>query len=937
LRFYLFYLLFIVGIGWSFAQNSISLNAHLNDSTHIFTIEQELVYTNSSKDTLNQIYLNDWANAFSAKNTPLAKRFAEEFARKFRFAKPQDRGATSIESITNSKNDNLIWERPEDAQDLIRIKLYQPLLPGQSLTINLDYKVKIPIDKFTRFGVDSDNNYKLRYWYITPGVYKNGEWQVYSHKNLGDQYNALYDVQIELTTPPQYYVGSALNFKGVSTSNGAKTIKLSGKDQLDSKLYLTNSFIFESLPTEDHEIITNVADDELQPEIKRILLNRILKYYQERIGEYPHQKIFVTKDDYLSSPIYGLNQLPGFIRPFPDGFQYDIKQFKTIANYLLENSIHINPRKEQWVHDAILVSLMIDYVNEYYPKMKLLGNLSDIIGIRWFHAADLEFNDQYQFLYMNMARMNLDQPLSAAQDSLVKFNKNIANSYKAGVGLKYVEDYLGNDTIKEAVKDFYSQHKMQPTSAEDFEEILRKYATKDISWFFKDYVSSNKKIDFTIDNLYKSRDSLRVTIRNKEKNDFPISLYGLKDGEIIFKKWVENIDKTKTIEIARQDVDRLALNYEQKIPEFNQRDNYKAVTKFLNKPLQVRLFQDIEDPRYSQLFFMPEFNYNLYDGIAIGPKLYNKTVLSKTFNFSISPKYGFNSETIVGSASVTNKHQIANKELYAITYGIGGTRYSYGYNLFYEKYTPFINFSFRNKYLRDNERQNLLIRNVNVRRDVDPNQNLEQPDYNVFNINYRYSKPHLVDYYSASFDFQLAEKFSKISMSLEYRKLFRNNRQINLRFFTGTFLYSDDMESDYFSFALDRPTDYLFDYNYYGRSQGSGLFSQQIIVAEGGFKSQLQPEYANQWITTLNASTNLYKWFFVYGDVGLVKNQHENAQFLYDSGIRLSLVDDYFELFFPVYSNLGWEVAQENYDQKIRFIVSLDLNTLIRLFTRRWY
>ena len=174
-------------------------------------------------------------------------------------------------------------------------------------------------------------------------------------------------------------------------------------------------------------------------------------------------------------------------------------------------------------------------------------------------------------------------------------------------------------------------------------------------------------------------------------------------------------------------------------------------------------------------------------------------------------------------------------------------------------------------------------------------------------------------------------------MSLEYRKLFRNNRQINLRFFTGTFLYSDDMESDYFSFALDRPTDYLFDYNYYGRSQGSGLFSQQIIVAEGGFKSQLQPEYANQWLATLNASTNLYKWFFVYGDVGLVKNQHENAQFLYDSGIRLSLVDDYFELFFPVYSNLGWEVAQENYDQKIRFIVSLDLNTLIRLFTRRWY
>ncbi|WP_197686269.1 hypothetical protein [Salegentibacter salegens] len=82
-------------------------------------------------------------------------------------------------------------------------------------------------------------------------------------------------------------------------------------------------------------------------------------------------------------------------------------------------------------------------------------------------------------------------------------------------------------------------------------------------------------------------------------------------------------------------------------------------------------------------------------------------------------------------------------------------------------------------------------------------------------------------------------------------------------------------------------------------------------MAEGGFKSQLQPEYANQWLTTLNASTNLYKWFFIYGDVGLVKISIKMHGFLYDSGVRLSLVDDYFEVFFPVYSNLGWEVAQE--------------------------
>ena len=88
---------------------------------------------------------------------------------------------------------------------------------------------------------------------------------------------------------------------------------------------------------------------------------------------------------------------------------------------------------------------------------------------------------------------------------------------------------------------------------------------------------------------------------------------------------------------------------------------------------------------------------------------------------------------------------------------------------------------------------------------------------------------------------------------------------------------------------------------------------------------------------TLNGSVSIWNWIHAYGDVGMVKNRGENGKFVYDSGIRVSLVQDYFELFFPVYSNLGWEIADDNYDQKIRFIVALDLNTLIKLFTRRWY
>ncbi len=933
---FLIIVLGVWGISTCYGQTTIDITAVLNDSTRIMNIQQNLVYENTSEVSLEEIYLNDWANSFKDKSTPLAKRFAEDYLRRFHFAREEERGFTKIYSITNEFVENFSWERPEGAPDLIKVILKKPLDPGEKVTLNLLYQIKIPTDKFTRYGYDDQGNFKLKYWYITPGVYNNG-WQIYSDKNLGNQHTIPANVTIKISTRPYFYVSSNLIDKGMLTENGYKTSFLYGNNQINSQLYLTKTYKLESLEVNAVEVVTNLEDDGLIMGMKGVTLNRILKFLEVRLGTYPHEKMMVTREDYLSNPVYGLNQLPQFIRPFPDGFQYDIKQLKTVTDHYLKNSLFLNPRKEKWVYDAIQISLMMDYVDEYYPDMKILGSFSDVIGIRWFHAASLKFNDQYPFLYLHMARMNIDQPLTTAQDSLVKFNKNIANAYKAGAGLKYLEDFLSDDAVKRSIKEFYLDNTLKRTSAMEFRNILEKNAEKDISWFFDDYVASGEKIDFKIQKVKKSKDSLEVTIKNKRDNNMPVSLYGLRDDEIIFKTWVTNTSENPKVTVPRQDVDRIALNYEGKIPEFNQRDNYKGITTLLDKPVQLRLLKDVEDPRYHQLFFMPEVTFNLYDGVAIGPKLYNKSFLNQNLDFRIAPKFGFTSKTIVGSAFISNTHYFDDDNLFALRYGIGGVRFSYGYGLFYEKFTPYLGFYFRNPYLRDNERQSLTLRNVNVQRDSDPLLPIDQPNYNVFNVRYNYSDTNLVDYIAGGVDFELAKNFSKVSLNMEYRKLFRNNQQINLRLFAGTFLYNDERDNDFFSFALDRPTDYLFDYNYYGRSQGSGLFSQQLIMAEGGFKSQLEPGFANQWLTTLNASTNIYKWIFAYGDAGLVKNLGQNPKFVYDSGIRLSLVQDYFEVFLPVYSNLGWEIAQENYDQKIRFIVTLDLNTLIKLFTREWY
>jgi hypothetical protein len=108
-------------------------------------------------------------------------------------------------------------------------------------------------------------------------------------------------------------------------------------------------------------------------------------------------------------------------------------------------------------------------------------------------------------------------------------------------------------------------------------------------------------------------------------------------------------------------------------------------------------------------------------------------------------------------------------------------------------------------------------------------------------------------------------------------------------------------------------------------------------VAEGGFKSKLSTPYANQWITTLNASYNVWNWIEVYGDTGFLKNKNTNPEFVYDCGVRLNLVPDYFEMYLPVYSTNGWEISQNRYNEKIRFVITISPKVLINLFNRKWF
>jgi hypothetical protein len=932
-----FYSLSVLG------QNQIDIEATFDVPNKSIQIKQHIRYQNTSNDTLNTIYLNDWNNAFSSKKTPLAQRFSEEFSTKFHFAKNEERGYTVITSMQNKNNDSLVFTRHKDHPDVIEVKLKNPLFPLESYDIVLNYISKIPDDKFTDYGVTENGEFNLKYWYIIPAVL-NGDWQYYSHKNLDDMYIPIADIRITAEFPRNFALFSELNNQNLELKDSTQIVTLYGEDRVDTKMFLSKLPRFKYTQTDKFTIFTDIQEDALEPNEKAMVNDKIVHFIDKNLGTYPHELLMVTDIEYRKDPLYGLNQLPNFLRPYPSNLQYELKILKTALNNYLSNTLLLNPRKDYWLKDGLQMYYLIKYVEENYPDLKLLGSLSKIWGIRSFHAADLYFNEQYNLFYIQMARTNRDQPLSMSKDSLLKFNANIAGKYKAGIGLKYLDDFVNSNVLEQTIMDYLDASKLKLSSSEEFETLLKRNTDKNVDWFFKEYIPTRKKIDFKIKHVIKTNDSITLTIKNKRHSLMPISLFSMNNDSILSKIWIENVVESKTITIPRNNANKLVLNYDNTVPEYNLRDNWKSLKGFFfnNKPLQFRLIKDVEDPNYNQVFLMPliEFN-NIYDGLTLGAKFYNRTLLRKNLNYKFSPQYATKSKTLTGGASVYYTHNLENQNLYAISYGIGAGYSSFAQNAFVTKITPSLSFNFRNDSdFRSNENSAINVRYVDISREVknNPLVVITDPDYRVFNLRYVNSNSGIINYSGWFTDFQVAKNFGKISLNYEYRNLSESNRQFNFRFFAGTFLYNKTSpDSDYFSFALDRPTDYMFDYNYLGRSESSGIFSQQIIIAEGGFKSKLNPAFANQWMTTVNTSASIWKYIEAYGDLGLVKNRGENAKVVYDSGIRLNLVTDYFELFFPVYSNLGWEIGQNRYDEKIRIKFTLDPQALLGLFRRKWY
>tara|TARA_B100000780_G_scaffold278172_1_gene250846 strand:+ start:7663 stop:10542 length:2880 start_codon:yes stop_codon:yes gene_type:complete len=955
-----FSLLFLLLISNVFSQeNDYIIEAKFDIYNRLIDVTQSISFTNKTPNNLDYIILNDWSHSYSNPSSPLGKRLSEDFTLNFQRSTKNQRGSTTIFTI-QSDSINLDYKRLKDNIDLIKVNLNQVLKANEKIVINLKYQIKIPISEFTGYGIDKYSNINLSEWFITLAMIKNNNWVIESNLDLNDISLAPSYYKFKIIYPLKYNLISDLEIDSIISEKNYNILKSIREKRIYNPIILSEKSYFKSFEIGDNTIITdldNVLKKKTDSLINKVIsyvdnkignklssksqindsidldfiLNKTIKYVESKLGIYPINIILLSKFNQDKNPVYGLNSIPEILNPYPKSFITEFSVLKLIISEYLNNLYPIQKRIDYWQIKGIETYLLIDYIEKYYSDLNLIGKFSELSIIKNREYSKFKFIEQFRLFDNIISSRNMNQSINMQLDSLTRINHKVINPYKSGLAIKMLDDYLANSKVSKSILEFSNTNKFKSNNT--FLDILYKNTNGKISWF-KDYINYNGNVDFSIKKIKSKYGNYKFLIKNNSSISLPIKITLIDQNNLAKSKWLNKIVNDTIIEVDYKS--KLIINPEKYFSETKFSNNYSSTFKAKKKTKFV-LFKDFENNFNNQIYYIPLFNYNLYDGLMPGISFSNSSPIKKPFSYKIIPYYSTKQKELLGKINLKYVDYNKNNEnnLFSVNYFIGASLFHYKDDLSYNTFFPSIVLAFRDKDLRSNSRQFLSARYVSVFREE--NTNIEEyPNYDVFNLKYIMSNSSVANAFNFKTDFQFNKDFIKSSITFNYRNYFKSNRQYNIRFFAGKFL-KNNTNDDYFSFSTYRERDYLFSTNLLGRSENSGFYSQQYIGSEGGFKSKINHEFANDYIISLSSGITLWQWIEAYAGSAYIKNFNENLTFQYESGIRLNLLTDYFELYLPLYSSLGKEFNQYNYLSKIRFRISVDPSTLSGLFTRRWF
>lgn len=939
------------------ANNQYVINVELDPKFKTVKGNIEMEYLNTSQDTLQEVWIHLWPNAYRDHQTPWAKEMVRQNMLDFQYSKTSG----WIDSLSFKEgNSDLTYILSEDQPDIAVILLKNPLLPGKTVQINTPFRVRLP-KLMSRSGY-AGSFFSVTQWYPKFAVYEDGEWQSMSYLEQGEYYSDFADYDVSVTIPSSYQfaaTGQLYQENDTSLATNTYNIKLSNIHDFAwyaSKNFKVKTEIVHLKSGKKVAIQAYVNDENIQNELLEYGAKTV-QYMSEYLGEYPYDVCTVVQ------VIEGLGS----------GMEYpticNIQGGRTLKNEVIHEVIHNwwygilanNERKEPLMDESITSYYENRIINELFPDTLNIP-FSKYLGLERLPKDYLK-----KYIILNQYRMNVMQTMNLPAEKYSSMNYYAMIYAKGDIDFQLLENYLGQDSFDIILQSFYKEYKFQHTSLSLLQNHFAQNASKETDWFFDNVLKKSSLADIKVKKVIQENGVLKATLYNRSdlKTATEISLVD-KDLNVLQTQWVDAFSGETTIEII-DSVNAHAVLVDPKWlgMEHNRKNNYYKINGLHKvKPLQIKFIGAAEDPTKTQMFLAPVLAGNKYDGFMLGLSLYNRVFPVKKFEYSLTPIWAFKSKTFNWIGDVAYHITPSKQKPVDIEIGVHSKSFTMNnrpLDLKYVKLQPYIVAQFQNLGSNAGPIHRVGYRNIQIwANDYSAEVDTTTKEVSFSKTKYQYNTHEL--WYSLVHnhtlfpsDFKTVVRFDKdyIRQSVELKQKFRYTQKgsfIHLRFFAGAFLYRNSDVSfransvvGFNLSGINGKNDYLYDGTYLGRNQQEGLSSRQIMMGEGNFKvltaqqNPMEGKTVNGLFAVNFKIDAPFKWLPIqlFADFGysidkvlVVDNLLPYKAFNYDLGLSISLFDEGLEIYFPLLMSDNFKTYYKSnlpkFGQRISFSIDLD-------------
>ena len=962
-----------------------NINVTLDDKTHSLYGNISIQYVNHSPDTLNEVYIHLWPNAYKDRTTGLAKQLYRNGDDELYFGDIKDRGY--IDSVNFTIDDQQApIQFPFESQDICLLDLASPLFPGAQINIQTPFRVKIPSGDISRLG-HIGQSYQITQWYPKPAVYDKNGWNPISYLNQGEFYSEYGSFDVSITLPSNYVVGATGDLKTESEIEfmnqlAEQTQKNIGTIVNENEKYNKTPFPPSDLKMKTIRFTQNRVHDfawfaekryvALKGEIElpntRSLVNTWALFVTQNAKYWQHAIEYLNDGTYYYSlwngnyPYSHVTAVDGTISA-GGGMEYP--NITVIGNASSKEELEIvivhevghnwfygimgsNERVHGWMDEGLNTLNEVRYIQTKYPGNK---RLSDMALNGRFHLNDLDYRDMWDIIFRTVSSMGLDQPIETHSEDFSSANYGIIMYQKTGLVFYYLKDYLGDQEFDRIMHMYFNKWKFKHPQPSDLKELFVSETGKDLAWFFEDLIQTTHHLDYKIQKVKSQMDSeskekgIYVKVKNVGQVNGPIQVNLISNqNETIGNMWLEPGNREVIWDnVNIDDVSFVKIDAGKDIPELNRQNNTWNTKSLFHKwePIKFEFLSGDNESDQTNVFWTPSIAGNAYDKLMLGVAFHNYSVPLSGFQYLVAPHYSFGGKRVSGISELSYT-MLPRKNAKMIKIGASVKSFSNsGYaNSYYVGISPYVRFDLGSSNKTSSLNQQLFIKGI--WRDDVYDQNL-QSNFGIKSAytvsgggpDFKWNIQGSLTYYQDVLGIERIFR-GELEAGFSYRYLRKMGKSISARLYAGrNFIFDSPFYyNDHLQLAMSGTRGYqdlfLEQYDFERNASGGAFWAQQRSNNQGGFSSTSNVGTTQYWLSSCNVKAELpYLPDFIklFSNHGLFYDEYLwddfKLEFMYNAGISIEF-GDVFGVYFPLIRSKNMGNLYDSYGREIKF--SLNFN-----------